>query len=94
MGDRQKAIQELRKQMFLARQRLGPEGLKELEKLAKSMQDPKAAPPPPSATALPPGMVPYDKEAALAALELFIKNHGDPKEFEKRLLEMIKKTSH
>jgi hypothetical protein len=87
MNKRQKAIEELKKQMQMARERLGPEGVKELEKLAKGIQQPKAA-------AVPPGMVPYDKEAAAQALEIFFKNHDDPKTFEKRLRELIKKSSH
>jgi len=88
MDKKQKAIEELKKQRQLARERLGPEGIKELEKLAKNMG--KLSP----AAALPPGTVPYDKEAALAAFQMFLKNHGDPKEFEKRLRAMINKSSH
>jgi hypothetical protein len=88
MNKREKAIQELKKQMYLARERLGPEGVKELENLAKGLYKPKAA------TATPPAMVPYDKKAALSALEIFLKNHGDPKTFEKRLRDLIKNTIH
>jgi hypothetical protein len=92
MDSRQKAIEELKKQTRLARERLGPEGVKELEKLAKAMQKPKSkAPPAPKA---PEGMIPYDKKAAAKAFEIFLKNHGDPKEFEKRLRELLKKSSH
>jgi len=88
MDKKQQAIEELKKQRQLARERLGPEGIKELEKLAKSMGQlsPKQQ--------LPPGTVPYDKESALAAFKMFLKNHGDPKEFEKRLRAMINKASH
>jgi hypothetical protein len=88
MDARQKAIEELKKQRKLARERLGPEGVKELEKLAKDLGKPTAS------TALPPGTVPYDKKAAMAAFQLFLKNHGDPKEFERRLRDMINKSSH
>ena len=88
MDKKQKAIEELKKQRQLARERLGPDGVKELEKLAKSMGKPKAAP------NVPPGSVPYDKKAALAAFQMFLKNHGDPREFERRLREMINKKSH
>ncbi len=87
--DRQKAIEELQKQIKLGRERLGPEGIKELEKLAKNMQAPVA-----KAPTVPKGSVAYDKKAALKAFELFIKNHGDPREFERRLLEMLNKNKH
>jgi hypothetical protein len=88
MDKKQKAIEELKKQRKLARERLGPEGVRELEKLAKGLGKPK----PPSG--LPPGSIPYDKKAALDAFRLFLKNHGDPTEFERRLREMINKSSH
>jgi hypothetical protein len=88
MDKKQKAIEELKKQRKLARERLGPEGVKELEKLAKGLNKPKAS------STVPPGSVPYDKKAALAAFQMFLKNHGDPKEFERRLREMINKSSH
>ena len=91
MDSRQKAIEELKKQTRLARERLGPEGLKELKKLAKGIQKPK---PKPKTPAIPEGMIPYDKKAAAKALEIFLKNHGDPREFEKRLRELLKKSSH
>ena len=90
MDKKQKAIEELKRQRQLARERLGPEGVKELEKLAKSLGKSKPA----SAPAVPAGTVPYDKKAAAAAFQLFLKNHGDPKEFERRLREMINKKSH
>jgi len=89
MSSREKAIAELKKQIRLGRERLGPEGIKELEKLAKGLRKPK-----PEAPAAPPGAVPYDRESALKAFEIFLKNHGDPKEFEKRLLALLKKSSH
>jgi hypothetical protein len=88
MDKKQQAIEELKKQRQLARERLGPEGIKELEKLAKQMGKLPAAP------QLPPGTVPYDKESALAAFKMFLKNHGDPAEFERRLRVMINKSSH
>jgi hypothetical protein len=87
MDKKQKAIEELKRQRQLARERLGPEGVKELEQLAKGLQKAKTA-------AIPPNSVPYDKKAALAAFQLFLENHGDPKEFERRLREMINKKSH
>ena len=88
MDKKKTAIEELKKQRYLARERLGPEGVKELEKLAKGLNKPKSSP------ALPPGTAPYDKKAAIAAFQLFLKNHGDPAEFERRLREMINKSSH
>ena len=77
MDKRQKAIEELKKQIKLGRERLGPEALKELERLAKGIQKPKSAP-------LPPGVVPYDRKAAAQVFEIFLKNHRNPKDFQKR----------
>jgi hypothetical protein len=88
MDKKKQLIEELKKQTKLAKERLGPDGVKELEQLAKNLSAKKKAQP--SA----PEMVPYDKASALKAFQLFLANHGDPKEFERRLLEMIKKKSH
>ena len=88
MDSRQKAIEKLKRQIKLERERLGPEGVKELEKLAKNIIKPKQI------NALPDKIMHYDKKEALKAFEFFLKNHGDPEEFEIRLREMIKKSSH
>lgn len=85
MTPRQKAIEELQKQIKLGRERLGPDGVRQLEKLAKGIQKPKPA---------APSTVPYDKKAAAKALEIFLKNHSNAKDFEKKLLEFLKKSSH
>ncbi len=92
MGDKQKAIEELKKQRRLARERIGPEGVKKLEKMASDLQ--KNGNIAVAGDALTDGMVPYDKQAALAAFEMFLKNHGDPVEFERRLRALIAKKSH
>ena len=88
MDRRQQAIEELKQQIKLGRERLGPEGVQQLEKLAKGLNRPKVSP------ALPPGTVPYDKKSALAVFQLFLKNHGDPVEFERRLRELLNKSSN
>lgn len=85
MDSRQKAIEELKKQIKLGRERLGPEGIKQLQNIAKTTQKPKP---------VSPDMVPYDRKSALKAFEMFLKNHGNPKEFERRLREMISKSDH
>lgn len=87
MDKKKKAIEELKKQIKLGRERLGPEGIKELEKLAQGLQ-------PTRKPATPPGTVPYDKVAAMKAFELFLKNHGDPEEFKRRLLAELRKKDH
>jgi len=81
---KRKAIEELKRQRDLARARLGPEGVKELEKLAKGLTQPSKTP----------KTAPYDKAAALEAFRLFMANHGDPEEFERRLRAMISRKSH
>ncbi len=92
MSDKQKAIEELKKQRQLARERIGPEGVKKLEKMAADLQKNRNMTV--SGDALTDGMVPYDRKAALEAFQIFLKNHGDPAEFERRLREMIAKKSH
>ena len=57
MDSRQKAIENLKKQIKLERERLGPEGIKELEKLAKNIIKPKQINIPPNK------MIPYNKKA-------------------------------
>lgn len=96
MDKRQQAIAELKRQMHLARERLGPEGIKALENLARAQQQgmKQASFQPPKPAAPPPGMVPYDRAAAARALEIFLNNHGDPEGFEKKLRALLKKSSH
>jgi len=67
MNSKQKAIKELKKQIRMERERIGPNGIKELEKLAKNIIKPEQM------DALPAGMVPYDKKAAIKAFEIFFK---------------------
>ncbi len=93
MDKKQQAIAELKRQMQLAKERLGPEGLKQLEALARAQQS-GMKPALPKPQALPPGMVLYDRQAAARALEIFLNNHGDPEEFERRLRALIKQKSH
>ncbi len=92
MGDKQKAIEELKKQRKLARERIGPDGIRKLEKMASDLQKNRNMAV--AGDALTDGMVPYDKKAALAAFQMFLKNHGDPAEFERRLKALIVKKSH
>lgn len=96
MDTRQQAIAELKRQMQLAKERLGPEGIKALESLARAQQQGQkhAAPPPSKPMTPPPGMVPYDRAAAARALEIFLNNHGDPEGFEQKLRALLKKSSH
>lgn len=92
MDSKQKAIEALKKQIQLSKERLGPEGIKQLQEMAKKGLMPGTAPA--AKASIPPGSVPYDKKAALEAFQLFLKNHGDPAEFERRLKEMIARKSH
>jgi len=88
MNSRQKAIEELKKQIELGKERLGPEGVKELQRMAKGIQAPSSV-----STNIPEDSVPYDKETALKALELYLQNHGDPERLRKQILEMVNKSN-
>lgn len=79
MGNKEKAIEELKKQIQEGKERLGPEGVKRLQELAKNNISP-------SNPNIPEDSVPYDKETALKALELFIQNHGDPEWLRQEIL--------
>lgn len=78
MDSKQKAINDLKKQMLISKQQLGPEGLKALQDMARNMVPSER----------------YDKEAAMKAFELFLANHGDPAEFERRLRALIAQKNH
>ncbi len=80
MSDRKKAIEELKRLMEEQKARLDP------EVLAKAMAAAEGKKPAPSS-------VPYDKEAATKAVELFLKNHGDAGDFSKKLLKFMQKNS-
>jgi len=87
MGNKDTAIEELKKQIQLGRERLGPEGVKQLEQMAKGLIPVSEVP----AADQNLDTVPYDKETALKALEIYLQNHGDPEELERRILAMVDK---
>ena len=90
MEDRQKAIEELQKQIKLGRERLGPKGLKELERLSQGLT-PKGGVNYKSPEECMDEMIPYDKETALKALEIYLENHGDPEALQQKILELANK---
>lgn len=91
MSQRDKAIEELKKLIREQRARIDPAVLALAQKAAAQK------------TALPektfsgkavPDKVAYDRAAAEKAVRLFLATHKDPKGFEKRLLELLKKSTH
>ncbi|MBL8711845.1 MAG: hypothetical protein JNM12_03015 [Alphaproteobacteria bacterium] len=84
MSSRDKALEILKKQMQAQKARLDPKLLQIAGKAAALKQEGKAQK----------DMVPYDREAAAKAVQLFLKNHDDRADFEQRLLAMLRKSEH
>lgn len=78
MDSRDKAIEELKKQLARTRAELGPEGVEQLQKMMKT-------------ASAAPDTVPYDRAAALRALSLFIKNHKNRELLEEQLVALLNK---
>lgn len=87
---KEQAIKSLKEQIKSKKAEMSQEDLDEMNKIAnKIMSGEKNIAAPNSA--LPKDSVPYDKEAAMKALRLYIENSDDPVEAEKRILELLKK---
>ncbi len=84
MSSRDKALEILKKQMAVQKQRLDPKLLQIAEKAASLKQEGRAQK----------DMVPYDREAAARAVQLFLKNHEDRGAFEQQLLDLLRKQQH
>ncbi len=84
MSSRDKALEILKKQMQVQKERLDPKLLQIAGKAAALKQEGKAQK----------DMVPYDREAAAKAVQLFLKNHDDRADFEQRLLAMLRRDQH
>ncbi len=84
MSSRDKALEILKKQMQVQKERLDPKLLQIASKAAALKQEGKAQK----------DMVPYDREAAAKAVQLFLKNHDDRDDFEQRLLAMLRRDQH
>ena len=88
MTDKNKAIEELKKLMAEQKARIDPAVLERAVAAASAKK-----PTTPSSVPPPPASVPYDKEAAAMAVELFLKSHGNADDFSKKLLQFMKKNS-
>ncbi|MDF3025549.1 MAG: hypothetical protein K0R10_2910 [Alphaproteobacteria bacterium] len=84
MSSRDKALEILKKQMQVQKERLDPKLLEIAGKAAALKQEGKAQK----------NMVPYDREAAAKAVQLFLKNHEDRGAFEQQLLALLRKQQH
>ncbi len=84
MSSRDEALEILKKQMQVQKERLDPKLLQIAGKAAALKKEGKAQK----------NMVPYDREAAAKAVQLFLKNHDDRADFEQRLLAMLRKGEH
>jgi hypothetical protein len=81
MTTREKALAELKRQIKEQRARLDPKLLKMAEIAAKTVK-------------MEDNSVPYDRESASKAVEMFLAGHADSKGFRQKLLEMIRKNQH
>lgn len=78
MGDKTKAIEELKRQMQHAKAKLGPERIAELQRMLQG-----------SRTVREDDLIPYDRDTAMKALEIFIENHGDPEWLRAEILKRV-----
>ena len=81
MDPRQKAIEELKKQIAAQRARIDPEVLEKAHKAALQSQKPKAQ--------REAGMVPFDREAATRAVAQFVQNSEDPAALASQLRDLL-----
>lgn len=79
------ALQKLKQQIEEQRARLDPRVLKLAAQAAALSQKPGNR---------QENMVPYDREAAAQAVQLFLQNHPDAAAFEKELLTLLKPETH
>lgn len=96
-GDgRQKALEILKAQIKLQKARIDPDVLARASQAAEQHSAALQASPPPAAPPAPASQrqEPYDRAAAAKTIELFLKNHDSSRDFQKRLLEFMKKTQH
>lgn len=80
MTRREKALEELKKQIRAQKSRLDPRLLKMAEKAAALRHEGKEGR----------DMVAYDRKSAARAVEIFLSRHGDRANFEQRLLALLK----
>lgn len=80
MTPREKALLELKEKIREQRERIDPKVLKMAAKAAALSQEGKAGQ----------DMVPYDRETAAKAVELFLRGRNDRAEFEERLMALIR----
>lgn len=85
MDDKEKAIEDLKKRLREQKARINPEILASAVAAAKNKME---KPAPEEADT-----VPYDKEAAGKAVELFLRSHSNAAEFRKKLLLFLKKNA-
>jgi hypothetical protein len=82
MNDREKALEELKRHIKEQKARVDPEVLKRAEEAARARM-------PSGGTS-----VPYDRESAAKAVELFLRSHPDPKDLERLIAAIVAKTRH
>jgi hypothetical protein len=82
MNNREKALEELKRRIEEQKARVDPEVLRRAAEVAEShMQRHDSS-------------VPYDRKAAIKAVELFLKSHRDPKDIERLIAAIVAKTHH
>ena len=87
MDKREKAIRDMQEMIRRKRAEIDPAVLEKAQHAAmEKLKGRKEKP--------PSGTVPYDKEAARRAVEMFIARHPEQKKFRSRLLDFLQKNSH
>ena len=82
MTNREKALEELKRRIEEQKARVDPELLKRAAETAQSRMRGRD------------DRVPYDRKAAIKAVELFLRSHPDPKDIERLISEIVAKTRH
>lgn len=85
MTSREDALEKLRAQIAAQREKIDPKVLKAAQRAAEIAQNPQKS---------TEDLVPYDRESAAEAIRLFLSTHADSADFEKKLLEQLKKQQH
>jgi hypothetical protein len=91
LDKRESAIEQLKKLIRDRRAQIDPAVLEKARLAAEKAGREKKKPAAPQA---PPGTVPYDRESAQKAVELFLSGHPQQKEFSRRLIDMLAKRDH
>jgi len=93
---KEQAVKALKEQIKTKKASMSQKELEEMSNIANRILKGEKNIPAPNSQ-LPKGAVPYDKESAIEALKLFIKNSDDPEKAQEKILKILeaqKETIH